>query len=179
MLKIMMKHRDSLRKKAKASNNATDWDLYRKSRNKVTSTLHRLKTEYIKISVKTNSGDSGKIWKTLRCVIPNKRGDTSIHSIKVEGVDIKDDMKLANSFNEYFTNIVGSLKKNCKFGGNFSKYLVKQVNSKFRFTEVTDADISEILNGIPVDKSTGLDDIPANLKVTFRTIHSTTSDACN
>ena len=93
--------------------------LYRKSRNKVTSTLHRLKTEYIKNSVKRNSGDSGKIWKTLRCVIPNKRGDTSIHSIKVEGVDIQDDMKLANSFNEYFTNIVGRLKKNCKFGGNF------------------------------------------------------------
>ena len=70
------------------------------------STLHRLKTEYIQntCSVKRNSGDSGKIWKTLRCVIPNKRGDTSIHSIKVEGVDIKDDMEFANSFNEYFTN---------------------------------------------------------------------------
>ena len=69
MLKIWWNIGIRWKKKAKASNNATDWDLYRKSRNKVTSTLHRLKTEYIQNSVKRNSGDSGKILKTLRCVI--------------------------------------------------------------------------------------------------------------
>ena len=43
----MIKQRDALKKKAKAYNNGSDWDRYRKLRNKVMSTLHKLKTEYI------------------------------------------------------------------------------------------------------------------------------------
>ena len=83
----------------------------------------------------------------------------------VNNQDINDPHALAKSFNEYFTGIVKEIKKAHTFKGNFKKFIKKQTTffSVFKFSQVTEQECLDIVNNIPSNKATGLDDISARL----------------
>ena len=78
----MMSQRDKQKKKARKTGNEEDWKRYQKMRNKVTFMMRNAKKAYVKGKIQENAGNSAGTWKALRCIIPSKQSNTSIHSVK-------------------------------------------------------------------------------------------------
>ena len=55
--------------------------------------------------------DLRKTWKLIRSIMQLENKETTIESLKINGENVKDPEKIANSFNNYFTNIAHSLAK--------------------------------------------------------------------
>ena len=162
-VKVQMRERDKCKKRAVSSGKSKDWNQYKILKNKVTSTMRRLKKDYVQNSIAANSGNSGEMWKSLRSIVPNKCCDSDIPTLKVDDQVINDPGKLAKSFNDYFAGIVRDLKSVHSFKGNFRKFIKKRTNNMFNFTQVSENDVTDIINNIPSNKATGLDGISARI----------------
>ncbi len=81
-------------------------------RNKVNTAVRKAKSMYHKDSLKENSRDPNKFWKTLKSIYPTKSRDTqSPQSFEINGDKIRDPIKIANAFCSFFANIVTTLKE--------------------------------------------------------------------
>ena len=67
-----MSKRDYLHRKATRSNDDSDWKVYKEYRNKVTAMIRKSKENYFKVNINNCNGDSGRLWKTLKNVLPKK-----------------------------------------------------------------------------------------------------------
>ena len=68
-----MSKRDYLHRKATCSNDDSDWKLYKECRNKVTVMIRKSKENYFKGKSNNCNGDSGRLWKTLKNVLPKNQ----------------------------------------------------------------------------------------------------------
>ena len=69
---------------------------------------------------------------------------------------------IANSFNEYFSNIGPSLSEKIDMSGNtmtYSDYLTNPAHSRFSFTPVSEKETLNIINNLKNKKSYGIDSI--------------------
>ena len=69
---------------------------------------------------------------------------------------------IANSFNEYFSNIGPSLSEKIDMSGNtmtYSDYLTNPAHSRFSFTPVSEKETLNIINNLKNKKSYGIDGI--------------------
>ena len=73
--------------------------------------MRQLKKDYVQNSITDNSGNNGKIWQSLRSIVPKEYCDSTIQSVTVNNQEINDPHALAKSFKEYFTGIVKEIKK--------------------------------------------------------------------
>ena len=75
--------------------------------------------------------------------------------------EITHNKSIANTFNNYFTQIAESRKRNINFLGNPEQFLDGiNVGSKFDFLQISQNDIETSLQAIPSNKATGLDTLP-------------------
>ena len=74
------------------------------------------------------------MWKLLKYLVPDKKTVTHVQKLVSNGVEITHNKSIANTFNEYFTQIAESRKRNINFLRNPEQFLeVVNIPNKFNF----------------------------------------------
>ena len=147
----LMKKRDKLKKKACKLKDEKLMGEYRKLRNKVTAEIGKAKKRYYSDKL-AEFNNSKNTWKTLKSVIPSKKGDSSI-TINSGSV-----AETANHFNNFFAE-VGSNLANKVPDIPLARENVKPIEDSFEFTAVNEIVVNDIIRSLRNTKSVGLDDI--------------------
>ena len=109
---MMIRQRDYLRSKG----NKTGSDILRQAfhqiRNKVSYAIRKAKSEYVKKKLAESNGGLKRTSQTLKKTMNREVKSNSIDKLNVNGKEINDMMKIAESCNEYFTEIGKKLANN-------------------------------------------------------------------
>lgn len=89
---------------AKITNNGTDFDEYKRVRNKYNEMIKIKRNKHISDLIMENANDQKKMWKCLKQIINSKPNE--INEMCYNGVSVIDKMDIANMFNEYLINSV-------------------------------------------------------------------------
>ena len=93
-----------------------------------------------------------------------KSGSTSI-GLDVDGSTTFDKLKVADTFNAFFTTVANKLSKAVNiFNSKFIHQYYKQkgvVQNAFSFSLLSETEVCKMLKGLSPRKATGLDDLPA------------------
>lgn len=115
------------------------------------------KREYYTNEINNAAGDMSKIWKTLKELLPNKKGNLS--TLPFISNTVSD---LAENFNNHFINIV-SLPDDISNSYNKCNNNRTEINCRFKFCEITVEQVTEEINDIPINKASGLDGVSTKL----------------
>ena len=162
---------------------------YNKQRNLCETLLRKAKKNYYTDLRMSDINGSKKFWKNVKPVFCNKNKGNKTVALEEENEVITHDRKLAQTFNEYFVNIVPSLgitsfhKNNnvnndidntiTKFEGHPSivaiKEQMKKYNKTFTFQNVSTDKVASIIKKLNTKKASETDDIPTKVIKKFGT----------
>ena len=114
--------------------------------------MRNAKREYYTNEINNSVGDMSKMWKTLKELLPNKKGNFNTFPSTS-----KNDMDLANDFNKHFTNIGINSASNSDLSGAYD--LKTHADSNFVFAEISVDQVNEELKAIPANKASGLESV--------------------
>ena len=123
------------------------------------------KRDYFKKHLIEVKNDIKGTWKVINSVLGRKK-EGQLFKLSLSGCEIKDEKKIANEFNRYFSEIaqklVDKIPKNAK-RKKFDQFLGIR-NPKSIFLHYTSSDeISKILSALPAKVSSGWDSISQKL----------------
>ena len=170
-----MSRRDYLHRKAVRSNIVSDWNAYKLCRNKVTSMIRECKKRHFEKTISDCSGDSGKLWKTLNTILPQKRS-VNPSSLDINGKTVENDNDICNGFNEHFVNVARkliddnastSVNTSCTSNDDFNVHddhgNSNVTNSDLHLPHVSIDFVTNEILGMCSDKATGLDDVSVRI----------------
>ena len=102
-----MKDRDYFYSKAKRTSNDDDWNIAKFHRNQVNFNIRKAKADFIKDQLKNNEGNSARFWRTIKQIMPNKKGTKTKATVSIctdEGNKIQED-RVADHLNTFFAQI--------------------------------------------------------------------------
>ena len=101
-----MKDRDYFYTKAKRTNNEDDWNIAKFHRNQVNFNIRKAKADFIKEQLNNNEGNSARFWRTIKQIMPHKKGSKSKGkiSIKTNEGEVIHENEVANHLNTFFAN---------------------------------------------------------------------------
>jgi hypothetical protein len=161
--KDLMKKRDSTRNsinKATPKEKQTLQKQYKALRNRVTSQIRKENIDFNNNRIE-NANNEGKLWKIANEVM-NPKSETSWKIEKESGEEITNDLEVAETFNEFFTDKVEQLKTNID-PSLVSDPLVglrekmKNNANKLEFKKVTQKQLTKHVKKLNKKKSSGLD----------------------
>ena len=159
-IRALMKTRDTWHRKAVRSNDNRDWNGYRFFRQEVKKELRAAEKEYVRSELTSNSGNSRSLWKTINKCLPRK-SCSSTHELN--------SVKLANTFNEYFTSLGSSIAaETCGIATDFNleatcpQRSATPPETQFCFREVSETEVANVVY-IPANKAAGPDKLPARV----------------
>ena len=121
------------------------------------------KQKYYFDAFSAQKNDIKKTWATIDKKLNRKRNSTDFpEEFLYKETTITDLKDIANSFNEYFSNIGPSLSEKIDMSGNtmtYSDYLTNPFHSKFSFSPVSEKENLNIINNLKNKKSYGIDGI--------------------
>ena len=103
-----MKDRDYFyKKKAKRTNSTDDWNIAKFYRNEVNANVRGAKAEFVKEQLRNNEGNSAKFWRSIKQVMPSKKGPKSSPKILLSNENDKmiPEQVVADYMNTFFANI--------------------------------------------------------------------------
>ena len=198
MNKILSKafmNRSKLKNKFHKTTNVTNEKKYKRQRNYCVNLLKKEKKKYYdNLNIKSIT-DNKTFWKTVKPLFSEKNNPGGKITLIENDTIISDDTKVANTFNDYFTNIVKNLNiqesiteediaKNVnvkiddcisRFRNHESIIRIKQnVNSdnKFQFSTCNLENIEKKITEINIHKPTTYNHIPAKMLVSVKNTSS-------
>ena len=135
---------------------------YKNHRNLLSTLLKRSKENYYKKCFRSNWNNAKIIWKGIKSIITLKDITSSgPRTISQGGNLITNPYDIANIFNNYFSSVADTAKKNIKYSRkHFSHFLNNQYNNSL-FIQPTDSDeIANIMSTLNMNKSSGPNSIP-------------------
>ena len=157
-------------------------ELFRAARNRANKLVANAKNKYYrnKFNSSCSSGKTKETWQTLNSVLcRNCRNDIPAEMI-VNGEICKEKTKIANSFNEYFSNIGERLAEKLPKNNSFKEYLRQPVRTSFAFNPCSEREIIDIVNSLENSTSPGIDDIPVwLLKDNINSLSKIVTAICN
>ncbi|KAL9982289.1 hypothetical protein ACROYT_G004315 [Oculina patagonica] len=108
----LMRQRDHLHKKAIKHGLSTDWNEYKRLRNMVTCINRKRRKNFFANKLEENRGNPKAYWRTLRQILPSKSKISGTKKLFVEEIELNGELDIANSCNEYFTNVASTLLEN-------------------------------------------------------------------
>ena len=166
-LKDEMHKRDAQKIKLIRSNDSLDWFLFKKMRNSVNQNIFRAKESYFKDILFANKNNPEKIWNIINNLTSKNQKSSYIDETKFDGNLIHDSGSIADTFNEYFSNIGPNLANQINTSeGNrcYLRYLNRQnENTTFNLEEVNSRTVFSHLSNLSKTKATGLDGISSRL----------------
>ena len=107
--------------------------------------------------------DINKTWSTINEKLQGKKKKTSSNIFYHDGKIIKDEIEIANAFNNYFTRIGPSLANKFPQNNNYLKYLNGAPNCRLYFEPVEEHYIIKIIDKLKNKRSSGIDGISNSL----------------
>ena len=101
-------------RKARKTNNKTDWHFYKTLRNRCTNSIREAKTNCNKNLLAENSNNPSRFWKIIKEIIPIKcKNATSCPMfVKAQSKKASDPVNISNTFCSFFTNAASTMKRN-------------------------------------------------------------------
>ena len=163
----LIKERDKLLKNYLQEKDPVIKDLtysnYKKIRNLITQKKRVSKSSYYSSFFEKNITKSSEIWKGIRSLVNIKSSSKNNISLLDNNNNlISDETKIVNNFNDYFVSI-GSIieSKIPTSNGTYCEYLKNIQCSKSFYLEPTSPfEISNIIDSLDINKSTGPNSIP-------------------
>ena len=84
---------------------------YKKYRNLLNKIIKNTQRDYYKNLIKQHNNNCTGLWKTLGNIICNRKRETKINKLSVNNKILNDPIQIANTMNNYFTNIGLDLAK--------------------------------------------------------------------
>ena len=124
-----------------------------------------VKREYFRKHLLEVKNDSRGTWSVINSVLGRKK-DRQLFKLSINGCEIKNEKKIANEFNRYFSsvaqNLVDKIPKDTK-RKSFGDFLGER-NPKSIFLHYTNpTEVTKILNALPAKTSSGWDEISQKL----------------
>ena len=130
------------------------------------------KKSYFETCFNKYKKDMKGTWSTIKSIL-NKHSVESKFPDKfvIDGTSISNPNEIANSFNQYFTNIGPELASQITQPGEitFMNYLTDPTNEIFHFQMVSTADVIKVIDKLKNKTSCGLDNISNRLLKTVKT----------
>ena len=140
-------------------------------KNEITSLTRLRKKEYYHKYFTENKANLQKIWKGIKEVI-NIKSKTFNHPtcIKSGNTTIHEPIKVANSFNNYFSNIAEDILKKRKYNGNTNhrSYLKNPLDKTFAAFECDEQEIQCLISTLNQRKGIGPNSIPTKLLIMLK-----------
>ena len=165
-IKLDMNRRGYLKKKAVKNNSLWYHNAYKALRNKINKDVICAKRKHYVKSIEENMGNPKLMWKHLNCLLNRKSKRTGVQAIKTDEGDVVESQKIAELFNEYFSNIGPTLSNQITSisSQGFESYMTHEASEIFEFATVDSTivlnELEKLLNS---SKSTGPDNIPVKL----------------
>ena len=153
------------KKKADNTKSQTDWDVFRQLRNSLDILACKLKSDHFTNTIDEAGNDSGKLWSTLKEIIPIKKQQNGITGVNSNGEIVTSHKDIANCFNSYFSTVGQKLADAFDDDADVDadENLDGAASRRFMFTEVTPDEVYKQLMKMSTGKTTGLDDISPRL----------------
>ena len=158
--------RDFLKRKAIKTNDESDWNKYKSSRNSANFALRQAKREYYITKFQNPKTNPRHAWQTINDILGRKNNTNTIHEIKHSGKTVSSNEELKEIFNEYFTNIGPNLAQTIRRDRacNFEDFVIKRGSvNQFSFEAVNELMVYTLMNKLPNSKSVGLDKISTKI----------------
>ena len=140
--------------------------LYKQYRNSIVNLTRISKKNYYDNYFSKNSQNMKKLWAGINEIVNLRPKTTSAPNCIVNnGITLTDPENIANSFNNYFSNVAKNILDKRKFEGNkhFSHYLKNSNINSFFIKRTDEAEISMLINKLDINKSNGPNSIPNGL----------------
>ena len=134
-------------------------------RNMVKTEIKNAKKNYYQSYFEKYKKTTSKIWEGIRSIVNINYKKKSFPNALSEGDKIiKDPQKIANSFNNFFTNIGPDIaKKIPKSSKSYKNFLQKKTLKSFYFFPTNENEVSKIINNFKNGKSAGPNSIPLHI----------------
>ena len=181
----MITHRERLlhRKKQDPTNQHLETS-YKLFRNRITREIKKAKKKYYKEFFDNNISNMKKTWQGIKQIINmNNKSGSQITQLNYDGKHIDTNIGMANSFNDFFTNIGpildNEIPKSHRPGGS-NIYLPPRIPHSLLISPTDSHEISELINSLDDAKSCGPCPVPTKLlKLIRNEISIPFSDLCN
>ena len=177
-------------KKFKKSNLHIDYDLYIEAKYNVQKLIKQKKRKFYKNKLTENIGKPKGLWKTLKGLgLPSNKGSITNIFLEKDNVINFDEKKNANIFKNFFSTLADNFLTNLPpatmiFGllsvCQYYNKILKLLNSKFKFSPISEDTILELLKNINENKAAGPDNLSGKfLKDGATVLAKPISQICN
>ena len=158
-IKVLMRDRDRLLKRARCTGLPVDWELYRDSRRVVKIKLRKAEREYINKEMEGCQNTSSQ-WKLIRNCLPRKETTQQVYTREVKEV--------AKEFNEFFVSVGAKASEASKAliathelspANEFTSGQYIPDEEKFNFRAVSSHEICRAVMSFSSKKAPGLDKV--------------------
>ena len=159
----MMKIRDSLFQQFKSTKSPNDLKAYKQFRNRIVNEIRESKKSYFHHFFDEHENNMKILWKSIKNIISIRPGNfDSFRFLKEEnGSKTTDPVKIANEFNNYFTNVSDNITKRIQRTPKSPLDYLSNSNLDSFFISLCTAE--EIILSLKNGKSSGPNNIPVKL----------------
>ena len=146
-----------------------DEDLYKEAKYHAVKLIKQKQCHFYKEKLKENIGKSKELWKALKSLgLPSKKGTISNICLKKDDKICFDDKTNANTFKKLFCNLASDLVAKLpppskRFGLDTARSYYQDIlgllPSRFKFSNVTEYHVLQLLKDMNVDKTAGIDNL--------------------
>ena len=161
-----IKDKDKLLKRYKKTKLQIDFENFKKAKNNTKKIIKKKKISYYENTIRKNTGNSKKLWNTLKSMgLTKKKGNSANICLKTNEKIVFDAKENANSFMNFYTNIAGNLIRKLsqpkgKFGRTFVQEYYKNLEitqNSFCCSKVSEDFVLDLLMKIKTNKAAGID----------------------
>ena len=160
-IKQSIKQKNKLFLIQKANNTSQNIEKWKKYRNMLNKIIKSTQQEYYKDLIKQHSNNCIGLWRTLGSIISNKNKDSKINKLKVNTKTINDPKNIANTINDFFTDIGPRLAN--KFQNinqnRFLKFMGESCKQSMYMHKTNSNEIQKLINKLDSKKSPGFDEL--------------------
>ena len=165
-------HKNELFRKKLHQPSVANITKYNKYRNLLTTIIRRAKKNYYDNEFAKNAGNSKETWKTLQSLIKSKQSrDDGPKNIKDRNDHlVSADSDIAESFNEFFTEIGNKLKNSIPSTSFDPLKLINNIDDEMLLEPATTEELTNIIENLN-NVGSGIDSISAKIfKLTYKPI---------
>ena len=158
-----MRHREFLKKKAIQAKSKHYHQAYKKERNELNKLIKKTKVEYFTNQINSCEKNPKEMWKIINKLTNKTSKITNISEINQNGNRVTDDATIANTLNEYFSEIGPKLASDLSQSSRSPESYLLPCKLRFQIQNVTTHEVFKSLSKLKTSKSTGYDGIPNKL----------------
>ena len=146
--------------KYNSKENIDKWKKYRNVLNKIIKDSQK---NYYKDLIKQHNNNCIGLWKVLGSIICKKKRETNINKLSINNQIINDPIQIANTMNNYFTNIGPELAKkfqNC-IENDSMKFMGEGTKQSMYLFKTNPNEVKKLISKLNNKKSSGFDELSA------------------